>query len=574
MGQRGLMVTTPVFPADSQDPWKATLETAILMVRDTADAAAAASGVGVIPSDGITNCGPALQAEYDAGRSVTLNAKGTYLLSTAVFLDRADTYRSWTLNGNGAKIVLGPGLPTTDAFYRDPTTVWGFFANTKRQAGSVVVVDAPNRASGSTGNLLPVIFRNLIVAGAGANAGLVFGNRCGHYMDRVILSGARTLCSWYDYSDVFIFIGCHNRKDTAVTSTALCIQINPGDGGVFLGCKADGGLLIADLKGCHGALVAASVTGAYQFTDCVSIVVTGVHQECAAGGSPGTPALIIADSQVLIQGSSFYPPRSTTVAAITVVDSSTCSDVTLQQVEYVRFLTDTTADDPEGPLMSITAANGGTSVTFDGITGVTANSGDTSSGWLPSSSPWITSPTTSVQTAIDNGFVVLAGGNGELHRHGGGTTWALKRGSGANAGFTGVMAAPTMTAVPSASGGKLDGGSLTSGQLYSYTCALYDELGHCTAAITEVTATVTAARTVQLTVNPPRDGRLRVWRKAGTGVVTAATNYLDLGVRGTQTFIWDTGTYADGLPWKTSPPATPGANTSVRTGYIDGVAYP
>ena len=195
------------------------------------------------------------------GVKLTLNAGGSYLVNTPVFFDRTDKYRSYELDLNGAKRSSDQGCqrrrrstvtPRRSGVFREHVAV-------RVDTGTnVVTVNDSTRASGpSVGNLMPLIIRNGTVAGSGNNRALLFGNRGGNRLERLVLSGARALVSWYDYSDVCVLEECHNRRDTEVTRLALIIQLDNGDRLEIRNPKADGGMMVADLRYCRGAEITA-----------------------------------------------------------------------------------------------------------------------------------------------------------------------------------------------------------------------------------------------------------------------------------------------------------------------------
>lgn len=533
-----------------------------------------------VPDDGVTDAGPAIQALYDAGYPCVLNAKGSYLINTPVFFDRADAYRSYTIELNGGKIILGPGLPTTagDSFYRDAATTFAFFANTKRTAfnsgTNVVTLSDANRGSGpSVGNLMSVVVQNGTVAGAGRNSGLMFGNRTGARFIRVILSGARCLWSFTDYSDCSTFDQCHNRRDTEVTNSALFIQINNGDGVEIHGCKADGGMMIADMRYCRGANVTGNVTGAFRFWDCNAIVMTSCHQEANISNEINVK---IVNSNVTVIGSVFYPARSSTVAVFDIADdNSNASCLSLIDVITQYFYSSgTTPDAPWGPLVSMSAANPGTKLRVRGGHGKLVASGDTTGGWMPTCGPLYTAAATSIQTALANAASAaqIASGNFDLERYGGtagSSVWAaLPPGELVQAQRTRVMGSPQLVALNG--GTRLTGGTLSTSTTYYYTCAVKDARGNTTIKSTEVSAT--GFTTIRLNANISSRGRLCIWRGTSAGTYD---RYIELDAPYAVIYEWDTGTCIHGQLWKTTGiPTPPAANTTVNSMTIDGTVVP
>ena len=258
--------------------------------------------------DGSTDDGPAIQAVYDAGgQSLDLDSNRPYL-NTPVFFDNKDTYSMFVINMNGAEFKLGPDLPTTDAFWRDETVKWAFFPNTKRSAlsGGKVTVTTSTRATGtSVGALLTLNVRNGTIDGDSKNAGLVFANRTGTRFDSVVLWRGRALLSWFDYSDINVFIACHNRAG-GPTNSVLIEQIASGDGLTMTSCKSDASVGLARLKYCRGGAITSTVTGLVELDSCSAVVIGSAHQEAPIVNKT---ILIVRNSPVTVDSSVFYVTR-------------------------------------------------------------------------------------------------------------------------------------------------------------------------------------------------------------------------------------------------------------------------
>ena len=166
---------------------------AATVTRVAAGAApASAADASTLVGDGVTDDAPALQRIFDAGAQPQFVSNRVYLLNSPVFLDRPSSLAMFVMELNGAILRLGPNLPTTDAFWRDTSTRWAFFPNTKRTALSrgKVAVSTSTRASGSgTGALISLVVRNGTVEGGGANIGFAFANRTGTRFEGVVLRG-------------------------------------------------------------------------------------------------------------------------------------------------------------------------------------------------------------------------------------------------------------------------------------------------------------------------------------------------------------------------------------------------
>jgi len=406
-----------VVVAGSSDPLpQADLDAARAGADEAARAATAATAAATagLVGDGVTDDGPALQAAYDTGGpAVQLIAGKNYLINSPVFFDKPSTYAMFIINMNGAKFVLGPKLPTTSAFWRDPATKWAFFPNTKRTAWSktagTVTVTAANRASGpSVGALLSLTIRNGTIDGNKTNAGLVFANRTGTSFEQVVLFRGRALLSWFDYCDINIFDACHNRAG-GPADAVLIEQVASGDGLTMNSCKSDASVGIARLKFCRGAEITATVTGRIFLDSCSGIRIFSAHQESTVMNAP---ILIIRNSSVSIDSSVFYVPRrpaGSPPAAITIDDSVSegHSDVMITNSQEMRAHDN--ADTDMGAFLSVISAAEATTVTATSLTSVTCTPGNGGT-WLATTGPKfsIDGP---AQALVDNARATIAGGH-------------------------------------------------------------------------------------------------------------------------------------------------------------------
>ncbi|GAA1944255.1 hypothetical protein [Microbacterium deminutum] len=493
-----------------------------------------------LAGDGMTDDGPALQRIFDAGRQPEFVSNRTYLLNSPVFLDRPSSLAMFVLELNGATLLLGPRLPTTDAFWRDKATRWAFFPNTVRRALSdgQVNVSPGTRASGTgTGALVSLIVRDGTVEGRGANAGFAFANRTGAKFESVVLHGARTLLSWHDYSDANVFLQCHNREGGRAGSV-LVEQISPGDGLRMESCKSDAAVGLARLKYCRGAEIVGTVTGRIELEACSAIQIRGGHQETPIVNET---IIDIRSSDVVIDTTALYlargRPDEALPPAVRITDTGTpASSVVLRDCTEVRALV--TTDEKLGNVLSIDRAVLGTRVEARGLTsvvsvrkkgGVWSKSVGSSMGGSGGVSPALASSLDTVAT-------------GDFRLSNPGTGWVVAP-TTPTPSFTGV--APTISGLAATDDiggtlgsagyryraqGRLPGGKLTPASDFSPVVASRSG----------------ALRFLVLPGGGPQE--LRIWRFLGAS--TTPNGYLDVAAASTTHTIYDTGSSANGFLWK------------------------
>lgn len=514
---------------------------AALMAGLAAPSPAAAAPPG-LAGDGVTDDAPALQAHYDAGLQPAFRSGATYLLNSPVFLDKPDQYAMWVLELNGATLLLGPALPTTDSFKRDVTTRWAFFPNTSRSAlsGTKVLTSVDSRATGDRGGaLISLVVRNGTIDGAGKNAAFAFSNRTGVKFESVILRRGRALLSWRDYSDVNVFIQCHNRAGGPPESV-LVDQVSSGDGLLMQACKSDASIGLARLKYCRGAEIVGTVTGSIELDSCSAIQIRGGHQETPIANET---IISVSNSDVVIDTTAVYlsrgPAGSALPPAIRITDrGSIPSSVVLRDAIEMRPLL--ASDEVFGALISIDAPIAGTRVEARGLTSVVSAS-KVGGTWDRSIGPGI-GGIEPVAAAVRAGRAAIASGNFVLSDDGGG--WRVQA-------STPSVAARLLAAAPAAPAVEPTdalNGTISGARRYRIQGVLAD--GTATPASDFSAATAPTSGALKLVVSPtggPQE--LRIWRY-GTRSQAPDASIAVPAATIVQT-LYDTGSAVNGFTWET-----------------------
>ncbi|GAA1838292.1 hypothetical protein GCM10009750_24800 [Agromyces salentinus] len=509
-----------------------------------------AADAGLV-GDGTTNDSPAIQAAYDAGGTgLALEAGRTYLLNSPIFLDRSDPYALFTLQMNGATFALGPGLPRTDAFWRDKTTKWAFYPNTRRQAWSpaagAVAVTQANRATGtSVGAIVSLVLSDGAVSGGGANVGLIFCNRTAVRLENVVQYGVRAMLSWTDYCDGNILIGCYNRSG-GPEGSVLVEQISNGDGLLMLGCKADSPVGLARLKYCRGAEFTAIVSGRIELDACSGIHLRAVHEE---GQNAKGPMLVIRNSHVHVDTSIFYTPRTTDAAvhpSISIDDSSgeSHSELTLEHCMEMRY--PNSGDQTFGSFIGITGAMPNTRVTAHDLSVQHVTAG-TAGVWTATAGPRI-SGDGDLGTALAASNAAVASGSFSIERRGG--AWRV---IGLDGDRGHASAAPPVPAVEALSGAtEVTGASIAAGTRPSYRVATRNVTGNRSAASARASAVVSTRGSVRLSVTADAAPcELLIWRFATT-TSTSPQAFVSVPCGRPEISLLDTGARISGYAWQTS----------------------
>ncbi|MEZ0491231.1 hypothetical protein AB2L28_03160 [Kineococcus sp. TBRC 1896] len=520
--------------------------------------------IDALDPTGDSDCGPGLQLLYDRGvREVVLEPRGRYYLNTPVFLDSDDPFDCFVLHGNGADLVLGPDLPTTDAFTADRSTRWGFFPNTVRRArsGDSVAVDVDHRATGpSVGGTPRLVVNQLRVDGAKANRALAFFNRCSGRFTDVVMTAARTLVSWYDYCDAMVLDRCQGRLDE-VDDAWLIYQVSNGDGITLISPKTERGIGIASLDNCKGATIASAIAGTIKVSRCRAISVVASHHECDLGSTTG---FVVRSSQVSIDAAVLYPARAADVPAILVDDSGgPGSQLTLRDFTEMLFHRDGTStvrasrkgDSSTGPLLSLTGVQPDTRVVAHQV-GTRVGTLATGARWAPSAGFRITSDDDGLVQALSSpvGTWQLAQGSFEIVQRG---QWKVTPSGGAS-GLVGCPSLQPPRWIDTAADQDDVEGSLTEGSV-QYIAALRDATGAWTGTTPVSSVRVGGGQSARLRLSTSGPATLVVWRSTGADVTSAPEDVVTVPAHGPLTVFYDTGTNLGGLPWRPADDVRPPA---------------
>lgn len=545
-----------------------------VIVKATGGAGAAAGPpAGYLNANmtGATDAGPAIQAAYDAGATaVTLAPGGIYLINTPVFLDTTNPRRKFVINGNGATLRLGSGLPTVSDWAYDTTTKWAFHVNTLRTGLSGGVVNAAaNKATPGGGQTTPALtLRDVFVDGQDTNVGVAFGNRATSLHESVTLYRARVLLSWIDYPDGHKLHNCNNRSGFG-TDSWLVIQTSNGDGLSIDSCTTDSSAGIANLDGCHGGTIRSTVGGALKITRSRGILISGLHTEANQTARTYAP-IQISNSTVTFDTCELWRDPANRWGAIVIDDAAgeDHSDVTIRDTDARLVWYDDTPDGTCGPLLHIAAANPSTRVTAERCTGTVS---------IISSTPYwrtgfaVTSTDSAITTALSAGAAQIATGSFELRRRGT-TAWGVTASAHRSLRSVRQQTAPAIGAVDVNVTRPI--GTLTSGALYEYAVAALDEAGDYSQVSAAVSQTAGASGSLLVrgnTMTRSAPTRLVLWRRTGTGVLATPDRYVVLPHDGMTTRLYDTGGNVNGVPWITTSvpvPNTVAAADTTREGVL------
>ncbi|WP_394554192.1 hypothetical protein ACDF64_06430 [Agromyces sp. MMS24-JH15] len=496
--------------------------------------------------DGVADDAPAIQAAYDAGvGGIQFEGGRNYLLDSPVFLDRGDTYDMFVLDLNGATLLLGGGLPATDAFWREPRVRWAFFPNTRRsawnQGARAVQVDTSTRATGgNVGALISLTTRNGTVDGQGERVGFSFANRTGSRFDCVVLHRARVLHSWNDYSDCNVFILCHNRAG-GPDDSVLVEQVSSGDGLFMASCKSDASVGVARLKYSRGAEIVGTVSGRIELDSCSGVRIGAAHQEAPI---VNRTMIEIRNSDVVVDDCTMYLTRGDgpLPAAITIDDSDTDAhtELVLRDTREVRALE---SDDLAlGALVSVDHPAEDTTVVARGLRSVTVVPG-VGGVWTATAGPVVTG-TDEIAAAVAAAPAALATGDWELGRRGG--AWVVQPTSAAPAP---ALSRPTILAATGSSG-EVSGGSLPIAEPLVYVIVARGRDGRSSSRSKLAPTIAGPARTVKLVLRvDSAPCELRIWRFRGTA--TGPDAYLSLPWSRPKGTLHDLGAHLSGFTWLT-----------------------
>lgn len=505
-----------------------------------------------LPVDGETDIAPLVQRAYDQGAEVLRLVSGrTYVWDSPVFLDRGGALSGFVIEGNRARIKLGPHLPRT-SWIRDDATRFAVFPNTRRDAlaNGRVAVGPSTRATGPDhGALRPLTVRDVTIDGNGGNAGFSFANRAGVTFDQVVLWRARVGATWSGYSDANLFLGCYSRYGGKPALQTMVEQTEPGDGLVLIGGKADTPVAFARLKNCRGAVIQGMVTARMVFDECAGIVIQGSHFE---GQSSTSPMLTVRNSQVSMTGCTVYETYDPAVGCILVDDAPSdlsCSELTLHDCTAMQLITPKQRATTFSPFVIFGDTRLGTRLLARGLQGRYASTG-TPGHWRDTVQPALAAPRSSALTealGTHAARAAIAAGDFELRRVA--SSWEV-RGPGGPV-VSRRQEAPVLATVTNRTNMK-DAGLLAEGQRFSYVCAVRDALGNHSTLSAARSATADAGRTIGLQVEVANAPAVVVIWRSGSDAVRSPDRYAVLPARSSLVNLFDTGDRIGGRPWITA----------------------
>lgn len=568
----------------------------------------AAGGAYTLTYDttGAVDGGTLLQAAVDAGHRLIIIPEGVFYANSPVFLDYEDGNASTKIIADGVVFKAGTGLPTVAEFetFASSHSVltgckWFLFPSTLRAALSGgVVTTTSNFVTGTS--TFPVtrvpVSPHLVVDGGtwnasditNYNAGFVYGNRGGATELRSVhMNSARTLLSWNDYVDGNKMINCSGWGATSMTATNdswLFYQTNSGDGVYVQGCKTDNYIGTANLSYCNGGLITSTVGGSYKFYRCHGITVISSHQEQASNISVTLRrAYDIQDSDVTIIGALDYTSDDISTTGLVYLNDSgtegTHSKVSIENYNPRHWIT--TSDPTAGYAIYINKMANASRIRVRSSGHTQSVAGTYYFTWgrtgLSIAGNATNEPT--LAAAVTTGRDLIASGDFDIVKYGTsvvptGQDQAIPivvRAIGPMAGVqvTRVHSVPTFYDIEVTGYGT---GTLTNAQLYTYAAAVCNTLPDGTlqygAATASFSNTPNAAGINGMEIYTPtaaHGATLVVWRKTGSGVITAPDRYVLIPIQAATTRLLDTGVNINKLPWVTT--SVPVPNTVAATNH-------
>jgi hypothetical protein len=534
----------------------------------------------VVPSPGAgVDVGPALQAAFDAGRTVHLVPGAIYLLSTPIFLDAASNFARYRLYLHGATLKLDPALPKPStwntAIAAAPPT--GFYSGTLRSGWTGGATVDTSTTSGATNAPMGarLVIHDGIVGSSGSLGSqavcVVFGGAANtgtagaaNGLSHVTLTNAIAGISWSGYADGNFAEEVEIGSNPPSNSTRIIYQRDSGDKTRITRCKAFGGVL-ADLSGCTGFIIDGFVSGQIILSASMGRI-SGGHQEADEGASAVPRSILIDRSHVTIEDHFGRQANVATHYGIQINDTTTAPNYTASEVVIKGLRTDarfsaTQTDVAKGPGLYITSLNTTGYVRVENSRGVVTIPG-TSVGWQ---ALHVDSADAGIQAAFAAGADHLAGGNWSLSYNG---AWNVGPVSAATP-LSRALKAPTLSAAVDT---VVTTGGLTGGQVYEYVAAAKTAAGggSYSALSSAVQVTAGANGVIDLgVINTSGAVTIAIWRKTGAGVAAGPDHYVEIGLPAYQTTWVDTGGNINGRAWQTASLPVPNTVKSTGCQYID-----
>lgn len=546
-----------------------------------------------IPTNNSTDCGPAIQAIYDAGFNLELNAKVTYYINTPIFLDRDTLQNPFVVNLNGASLRLGTGLPVvTNAL--NGTTKFAFLPNVLRTiprgSGSMTLSET-YRATGSSGKYGGLQINNgYWYTASAADVGLVCTYTSAVILNGVHQNGGRTSLTWVGYTEP------HTILQGTFTSAGGANQVadawyvygkSEGDGLTVNSMKCSGAVGGVSLDGCHGAVLNGLISTRVRLEECASIDIIGMHNESMMTTYPGN--VVIRSSDVNFYGGIMYMTRpemqditladSKGMVLITDSHNERASTVSYNDMVTAYFQRSPYTTTPLDPPIHFEYANPGTTLKVRNHKSLLISIGSPGV-WRRTTSPVLSSRVAApgldsvyARSLIASGdFAVV---NSTLTYASNGTTSGLKV-----VPYSGSMVARRMLVPPWGldlyADNGVGAGSLTAGTTYHYTVAFRNAAGEYTNYRAPVSRAADADRTMRLRItNPNSDCVAVIWRKNAAGVENAPDWYVEIPLSSAVTWLLDMGPHIGGWTWLPGAgriPNTVAATNGTTAGVlVDGV---
>lgn len=547
---------------------------------------------------GVSGASSALQTAIDAGNRNIVIPPGVFKCDAAVFDDLTtnDANATLLIQAYGVRFEATTSLPTVAEFESlcsgsgFPTGAkWFFFPNTLRSALSGGVVTATNNFVTPTyQSRVPVNPRVIFSGGAFSainltkyNAGFCYGNRGGAVkFDVFHMSSARALLAWTDYVDgnSAYAISAWGAAVMDATYDAWMFWCGSGDGITLDSLKTDN--YIGHYRGFYnnGTRISSTVGGGFEFYNCHGVMLENHHTEQDADiGTTLRRAYYIKNSHVIIDGGQDYTTDSLTTTGLVYLDDDMTVEGSHSHVELRNFWPRdwfTTSDPSGGWAIYINNMADASRIRCRSSVQALSTSGNFFFAWgktgLKITGNLTNEP--SLTRALNAGRDVIATGDFDIVKRTT-STLGLDTGQGsktpiaiANIGNLSDLrqvrshAIPTFYNAETSSNGT---GTLTNAQLYSYTAAICNTLPDTqiqyAVAPTEFQITAGASGVAGFELYCPsaaHGASLVIWRKTGTGVVTAPDRYVIIPINATTTRFVDTGVNINKYPWLTKTKVT------------------
>jgi hypothetical protein len=544
--------------------------------------AAVAYGVAQVWSPGeAVDCRPRIQEAIDGGATrIKLEGSVPFYLNSAVFDDSTTGIaeggqdRQVVIEGNNrTHLILGPGLPTTKAFTADENVKWGFYSGTNREALKVGVVtcDEESAVNGKTQNCGPrMIFRLLVIVGAGRNAGLCFGNEAPNEIDHCNTRGLKYGLSWTGYcdgnkiSDIFTHEDAGAASAGAVEGSWLMYQITNGDRvcieNISAGASNDFGVWHATQ--CRGGTVRNVVAGCYSFSQCTGIGIEGAHFDLTQ--VEGTPPIKVSQSAVTISNTYWNCDQTAGKYVLEINDvESTTAGSSVKLTNCTPVYRPTVKDTTRSADIYIAAANRNTRLYVDNTMATTIMPKGTAAPFF--GNIVVASAVAKITEALNDtaytsfNKAILGSPHWELFREGSGEAWTV------GSSIPGVTAGSSLgTPELSVATTEEAEGNLVEGSKYHYAVAAKQDSGRHTIHSAEAEAAPTSAGALIVkAIMHSTPASVVVWRKKGGSPLTEPEAFAVIPASGVAMNLLDTGANLNGVPWVTA--SVPVPNTSFTT---------